>query len=167
MLSLAAIEADPAKRRSSSQALLRCTPPDVPACTIVDIECAEGGTGAPSRYGGRSVPGGPLERIGAIGGQPFNTAPYLALEAADIVRQRGVGITGQVKQAQLAESFGAQVHGGDPQVILAVANDPLYECVGGLAPRPPEEQLDYRGTVVVEDGHLSMAWRPVRPPEPD
>ncbi|MFH1568166.1 MAG: enolase C-terminal domain-like protein, partial [Gemmatimonadota bacterium] len=29
-----------------------------------------------------------LEWIGAIGGQPFNTAPYLALEAADIVRQR-------------------------------------------------------------------------------
>jgi len=108
-----------------------------------------------------------LEWIGYIGGQPFNTAPYLALDAADIVRQRGVGITGQVKQAQLAESFGAQVHGGDPQVILAVANDPLFETVGGLAPRPPEEDLDCGGTLVVEDGHMSIAWRPVRPDEPD
>ena len=108
-----------------------------------------------------------LEWIGHIGGQPFNTAPYLALEAADIVRQRGVGITGEVKQAQLAESFGAQVHGGDPQVILAVANDPLFETVGGLAPRPPDEDLDCRGTPVIDDGHMSIAWRPVRPPEPD
>ncbi len=108
-----------------------------------------------------------LEWIGAIGGQPFNTAPYLALQAADIVRQRGIGISGQIKQAQLAESFGAQVHGGDPQVILAVANDPLYETVRGLAPRPADAQLDCRGTLVVEDGFMSIAWKPQRPPEPD
>jgi L-alanine-DL-glutamate epimerase-like enolase superfamily enzyme len=108
-----------------------------------------------------------LEWIGAIGGQPFNTAPYLALEAADIVRQRGVGITGQIKQAQLAESFGAQVHGGDPHVILAVANDPLFETVHGLAPRPGDEDLDCLGTLVVEDGWMSIAWKPVRPPEPN
>ena len=108
-----------------------------------------------------------LEWIGAIGGQPFNTAPYLALQAADIVRQRGIGISGQIKQAQLAESFGAQVHGGDPQVILAVANDPLYETVRGLAPRPAAAQLDCRGTLVVEDGFMSIAWKPQRPPEPD
>ena len=108
-----------------------------------------------------------LEWIGAIGGQPFNTAPYLALEATDIVRQRGIGITGQIKQAQLAESFGAQVHGGDPQAILAVANDPLFETVGGLAPRPADEDLDCRGRLVVEDGWMSIAWRPERPAVPD
>jgi L-alanine-DL-glutamate epimerase-like enolase superfamily enzyme len=108
-----------------------------------------------------------LEWIGAIGGQPFNTAPYLALEATDIVRQRGIGITGQIKQAQLAESFGAQVHGGDPQAILAVANDPLFETVRGLAPRPADENLDCRGSLVVEDGWMSIAWRPERPAEPD
>ena len=115
-----------------------------------------------------------LEWIGAIGGQPFNTAPYLALQAADIVRQRGIGITGQVKQAQLAESFGAQVHGGDPQVVLAVANDPLYETVGGVVQivrdgrgRPADEELDCRGTPYVEDGQLQIAWTPVRPNEPD
>ncbi|MDA0337623.1 MAG: hypothetical protein O2782_20860 [bacterium] len=108
-----------------------------------------------------------LEWIGAIGGQPFNTAPYLALQAADIVRQRGIGITGQIKQAQLAESFGAQVHGGDPHAILAVVNDPLYETVRGLAPRPADEELDCLGRLVVEDGWMSIAWRPERPAEPD
>jgi L-alanine-DL-glutamate epimerase-like enolase superfamily enzyme len=108
-----------------------------------------------------------LEWIGAIGGQPFNTAPYLALQAADIVRQRGIGITGQIKQAQLAESFGAQVHGGDPHAILAVANDPLYETVRGLAPRPPDDELDCLGRLVVEQGWMSIAWRPERPAEPD
>ena len=109
-----------------------------------------------------------LEWIGAIGGQPFNTAPYLALGAADIVRQRGVGITGSVKQAQLAESFGVRVHGGDPNTILANSNDPIFEAAGGgLAPRPPDDELDCLGTTVVEDGWMSIAWKPVRPPEPD
>jgi L-alanine-DL-glutamate epimerase-like enolase superfamily enzyme len=115
-----------------------------------------------------------LEWIGAIGGQPFNTAPYLALQAADIVRQRGIGITGQIKQAQLAESFGAEVHGGDPQVILAVANDPLFETTGDLvraaregSTRPHDDELDCRGRPFIEDGHLQIAWKPVRPEEPD
>lgn len=107
-----------------------------------------------------------LEWIGAIGGQPFQTAPYLALRAADIVRQRGVGITGQIKQAQLAEGFGAQVHGGDPHAVLAVANDPLFEAMG-LTAAPPEDRLDCRGNLVVAAGHMSIAWRPVRPAEPD
>ena len=107
-----------------------------------------------------------LEWIGAIGGQPYNTAPYLALQAADIVRQRGIGITGQVKQAQLAESFGVEVHGGDPQVILAIGNDPVFEAMGVL-PRPPEEDLDCRGTVVVENGALSIAWSDRPAVEPD
>ena len=109
-----------------------------------------------------------LEWIGAIGGQPFNTAPYLALGAADIVRQRGVGITGSVKQAQLAESFGAQVHGGDSHTILANSNDPIFEAAGGgLRPRPTDAELDCRGVTVVEDGYMSIAWKPVRPAEPD
>ena len=107
-----------------------------------------------------------LEWIGAIGGQPYNTAPYLALQAADIVRQRGIGITGQVKQAQLAESFGVEVHGGDPQVILSVGNDPVFEA-SGVLPSPPEEELDCRGTVVVENGAMSIAWSDRPATEPD
>ena len=108
-----------------------------------------------------------LEWIGAIGGQPFNTAPYLALQAADIVRQRGIGITGQIKQAQLAESFGVQVHGGDHQVILGIRNDPVFEAYMGLQPRPDEDELDCRGVLVVEDGYMSIAWRDRPAPEPD
>jgi len=110
-----------------------------------------------------------LEWIGAIGGQPYNTAPYLALQAADIVRQRGIGITGEIKQAHLAESFGVQVHGGTPDVILAIGNDPVFEAFMGLRPRPPEEELDCRGTLVVENGYMEIAWsdRPVVEPDWD
>jgi hypothetical protein len=110
-----------------------------------------------------------LEWTGAIGGQPYNTAPYLALQAADIVRQRGIGITGEIKQAHLAESFGVQVHGGTPNVILAVGNDPVFEAFMGLLPRPPEEELDCRGTLVVENGYMEIAWndRPVAEPDWD
>ena len=108
-----------------------------------------------------------LEWIGAIGGQPFNAAPFLALQAIDILRQRGIGITGQVKLAHLAESFGVQVHGGNPQVILAITNDPLYEAVHHLQPLPPEAKLDCLGRVVVDEGYLSIAWSPEPPPEPD
>lgn len=110
-----------------------------------------------------------LEWIGAIGGQPFNTAPYLAMGAADIVRQRGIGITGQVKQAAIAESFGVEVHGGDHHVILATHNDPVFEAYMGLQPRPGDEELDCRGKLVVEDGYMSVAWsdKPVEEPDWD
>ncbi len=84
----------------------------------------------------------------------------------DIARQRGVGITGQIKQAQLAEAFGVDVHGGDPHAILAVANDPLFES-GGQGPHPPEEEIDCRGTAYVEDGYMSIAWNDRVPDEPD
>ena len=110
-----------------------------------------------------------LEWIGAIGGQPYNTAPYLAMKAADIVRQRGIGITGQVKQAAIAESFGVEVHGGDHHVILATHNDPVFEAYMGLRPRPDDDELDCRGTLVVEDGYMSVAWsdKPVEEPDWD
>ena len=71
-----------------------------------------------------------------------------------------------MKQAQLAESFGVQVHGGNPHVVLAIANDPLFEA-GGLEPLPAGAALDCRGRVVVQDGHMSIAWSPQRPDEPD
>ena len=110
-----------------------------------------------------------LEWIGAIGGQPFNAAPYVALGATDIVRQRGIGITGQLKVAQMAESMGVPVHGGDPHVILGVANDPLFEAFMGLQPEPPKEEQDCRGQLVVGDGVARIAWsdRPVVEPDWD
>ncbi|NKB71994.1 MAG: hypothetical protein GKR89_33370 [Candidatus Latescibacteria bacterium] len=107
-----------------------------------------------------------LEWIGHLGGQPFQTAPYLAWQAVDIARQRGIGITGQVKQAQLAEAFDVEVHGGDPHVILSIANDPLFETVG-QGGRPAEEEVDCRGTAYIEDGYMSIAWNDRVPDEPD
>ena len=108
-----------------------------------------------------------LEWIGAIGGQPFNAAPYVALQATDIVRQRGIGITGQLKVAQMAESMGVPVHGGDPHVILAIANDPLFEAFMGGRPAPPDDELDCRGCLVVEDGTMRIAWSKKPVVEPD
>ena len=110
-----------------------------------------------------------LEWIGAIGGQPFNAASYVALGATDIVRQRGIGITGQIKVAHMAESMGVPVHGGDHHVILAISNDPLFEAYMGLQPEPPEEELDCRGKLVVGDGVARIAWndRPVKDPDWD
>ena len=109
-----------------------------------------------------------LEWIGAIGGQPFNAAPYVALQATDIVRQRGIGITGQMKVAQMAESMGMPVHGGDPHVVLAIANDPLFEAMG-LRPPPDDDELDCRGCLVVDAGAMRIAWsdRPVVEPDWD
>ena len=108
-----------------------------------------------------------LEWIGAIGGQPFNTAAFLALQAVDIARQRGVGITGQMKQAQLAESFGVQVHGGNPHVILAIANDPVFEATRRLGPVPDDARLTFQGTPFVEDGYMSIACGDEPVAEPD
>ena len=110
-----------------------------------------------------------LEWIGHIGGQPFNAASYVALGATDIVRQRGIGITGQIKVAHMAESMGVPVHGGDPHVILAIGNDPVFEAHMGLLPEPPEEERDCRGTLVVGDGVARISWsdRPVTDPDWD
>ena len=66
-----------------------------------------------------------MEWVGSLGGQPFNASTFMALQATDIVRQRAVGVTGQIKLAQLAEMSGVEVHGGDPHVVLAIHNDPL------------------------------------------
>jgi L-alanine-DL-glutamate epimerase-like enolase superfamily enzyme len=108
-----------------------------------------------------------LEWIGYLGGQPFNVSAFLAQQACDIVRQRGVGITGQMKLAHLAESFGALVHGGNHHVILAIRNDPVFEAYMGVTPRPPDSELTCRGTLVVENGAMSIAYNDRRPPEPD
>ena len=107
-----------------------------------------------------------MEWVGYVGGQPFSAAPYLALGAADIIRQRGIGITGQLKLAQLCESFGVEVHGGNPHVTLAIGNDPLYET-GRLIPLDAGAELDCRGTLVVDDGYMTIASSDTPVVEPD
>ena len=56
--------------------------------------------------------------------------------------------------------------GADPHVILAIRNDPLFEA-GGWGITPPEAELDVRGSVVVKDGYMSIAWADRLPQEPD
>jgi L-alanine-DL-glutamate epimerase-like enolase superfamily enzyme len=108
-----------------------------------------------------------MEWIGYLAGQPFDAARFLAAGAIDIVRQRAVGITGQIKLAQLCETFGVPVHGGDPHLHLAVGNDPLFEAYMGLVPPPPADQLDCRGRLVVQNGAMSIAWSDKPVTEPD
>ena len=108
-----------------------------------------------------------LEWIGYIGGQPFNTAAFLALEAADIARNRGVGITGQIKQVQLCESFGVQCHGGNHHVVLATSNDPLVEAGRNFGPLPADVPLTFQGRSHLEDGHMTMAYGDDPVIEPD
>jgi hypothetical protein len=67
-----------------------------------------------------------------------------------------VGITGQIKLAHLAESFGVDVHGGNPHVILAIKNDPIFEAPG-LVPLPKDAKLTFQGTMVVENGYMYIA----------
>lgn len=109
-----------------------------------------------------------MEWTGAVGGQPYTASSYLALQATDIVRQRGIGITGQLKLAHLAECFGVQVHGGNQHVILAIHNDPMYEALG-WEKRPEQSELNVLGAPVVEDGYLTIAWadRPAVDPDWD
>jgi L-alanine-DL-glutamate epimerase-like enolase superfamily enzyme len=107
-----------------------------------------------------------MEWIGAVGGQPYTASAYLALRATDLVRQRAVGITGQLKLAQLAESFGVAVHGGNQHVVVAISNDPIYEALGWEV-RPESQALNVVGSPVVENGYLSIAWSNQPAPEPD
>ncbi len=108
-----------------------------------------------------------MEWIGYLAGQPFDAARFLAMQAIDIVRQRAVGVTGQIKLAQLCETFGVNVHGGDPHLHLAIKNDPLFEAYMGLVPRPPDDELDCRGRLVVENGAMRIAWTDKPVTEPD
>ena len=71
-----------------------------------------------------------------------------------------------MKQAQLAESFGVQVHGGDHHVILAIENDPIYETVG-VGPLPEDAVITCVGTSYLEDGYLSIAFNDEPAEEPD
>lgn len=60
----------------------------------------------------------------SIPGNPYLASPYLAGGAIDIVHQTGLGITGQMKLANLAETFGLNCHGGNPHVVAAIRTDP-------------------------------------------
>ena len=77
------------------------------------------------------------------------------MQAVDIVRQRGKDITAMMKVVHLAESFGVNVHGGDPHVVLATKNDPVFEAASwGTARVLTDAKLTFQGTAVVENGYI-------------
>ena len=105
-----------------------------------------------------------MEWVGSLAGQPFNASTFVALQATDIVRQRSIGLTGQIKLAQMAESFGLDVHGGNAHVVLAIHNDPIYEY-GSEGPLPPPQDpatLTFQGIKVIDDGYMRPVRRPAR-----
>ncbi len=91
--------------------------------------------------------------------------PYLAAGAIDIVRQTGLGITGQMKLANLAEMFGLNCHGGNPHVLAAIRNDEWWE-VPAWPPIVPDRSLRaasrdlIRDTTVVKDGTMFVPQTP-------
>lgn len=107
----------------------------------------------------------PILVLESIPGAPFLNVPYLAAGAGDIMRQTGLGITGQLKLARLAESFGMNCHGGNPHVVAAIRNDDWWE-VAAWPSTAPDRALRaafgdlLRDTHRVEDGYLRVAQDP-------
>lgn len=107
----------------------------------------------------------PVLALESIEGAPYLAMPYLTAGAVDIVRQRGLGITGQMKLANLAEMFGANCHGGNPHIVAAVRNDDWWE-VAAWPPTAPDRALRaavaglVRDTHRVEDGYMYVPQTP-------
>ncbi len=101
----------------------------------------------------------------SVQGAPYLAVPYLAAGAIDIVRQTGIGITGQMKLANLAEMFGATCHGGNPHVVAAVRNDDWWEHAAWPATSPDRALVAaasemIRATHRVEDGFMYVPQTP-------
>lgn len=101
----------------------------------------------------------PVMALESIPGNPYLATPYLSADAIDIVRQTGLGITGQMKLANLAEMFGKNCHGGNPHVVAAITNDDWWE-VSAWSPTSKDRALEaaftglIRDTTRVEDGYM-------------
>jgi len=94
----------------------------------------------------------------SIPGAPYLAVPYLSAGAIDIVRQTGLGITGQMKLANLAEMFGLNCHGGNPHVVAAIRNDDWWEVPAWPA-TPPDRALRKAFAGLIKDTHrLETGW---------
>ena len=98
-----------------------------------------------------------------------NTAAAIAMNVCDIVRQGGVGFTGQIKEAQIADAFGFDCHGSDPHTTLAIKNDPMWQAVDPwlASPPPADDEIDCLGKLLIEDGHMCIRYndKPARKPD--
>jgi L-alanine-DL-glutamate epimerase-like enolase superfamily enzyme len=107
----------------------------------------------------------PVMALESIAGNPYLAVPYLSADAIDIVRQTGLGITGQIKLANLAEMFGKNCHGGNPHVVASVRNDDWWE-VAAWPPTGKDRSLDaafsglIRDTTKIKDGYMYVPQTP-------
>ena len=107
----------------------------------------------------------PVMALESIPGNPYLATPYLTANAIDIVRQTGLGITGQMKLANLAEMFGKNCHGGNPHVVAAIRNDDWWE-VSAWPPTSRDRSLDaaFADMIVdateVRDGYMYVPQTP-------
>ena len=101
----------------------------------------------------------------SVQGAPYLAVEYLRAGAIDIVRQTGLGITGQMKLANLAEMFGINCHGGNPHVVAAIRNDDWWEHAA-WPPTAPDRVLSaatsklIRATHRVEGGFMHVPQSP-------
>ena len=94
----------------------------------------------------------PILVLESLPGAPYSPVPYVVAGAGDILRQTGLGITGQVKLANLAETFGMNCHGGNPHVVAAIRNDDWWE-VAAWPPTGPDRSLRTAFAGLVRDTH--------------
>jgi L-alanine-DL-glutamate epimerase-like enolase superfamily enzyme len=88
----------------------------------------------------------------SVQGAPYLAVEYLRAGAIDIVRQTGLGITGQMKLANLAEMFGISCHGGNPHVVAAIRNDDWWEHAAWPA-TAPDRVLTAATTKLIRNTH--------------
>lgn len=94
----------------------------------------------------------PILVLESVAGAPYMPVPYVVAGAGDILRQTGLGITGQLKLANLAESFGMNCHGGNPHVVAAIRNDDWWE-VAAWPPTGPDRALRHAFAGLLRDTH--------------
>lgn len=106
----------------------------------------------------------PVLALESIQGNPYLATPYLAAGAIDIVRQTGLGITGQMKLANLAEMFGMNAHGGNPHVVAAIRNDDWWE-VAAWSPTGSDRSMSASfpgligGVMEIKDGFMHITQK--------
>ena len=107
----------------------------------------------------------PVMAMESIKGTPYLAKQYLATGAIDIVRQSGLGITGQMKLANLAEMFGKNAHGGNPHVAAAIRNDDWWEVSAWPPTRADRARSAsfsglIRDTMEIRDGFMYVPQTP-------
>jgi L-alanine-DL-glutamate epimerase-like enolase superfamily enzyme len=103
----------------------------------------------------------------------WNGATWIQMRALDMIRTSAGfkgGITGAMRVAHMAESFGmrAQVHGGgwaNAQLCAAIPNNDYYEEL--VVNSEQIKQIKSQGPLSIVDGYLKVPEEPGMGPQPD